>query len=230
MSDWRPDQLPFDEDDFSGIARLFPVPDLVLFPNVMQTLHIFEERYRALMEDAIAGDELIAMALFEPGWETDYAGRPPLAPVACLGRVLTHHRFADGRFNLMLLGVRRLRLIEEIDPPQAFRRARVEVLPERTPSDAPARRAKLLDALRRRLPASLLSSEQMHDVLSRDLPLGVLTDLLGFTLPAPSSVKRTLLAEPDAGVRSTTLIDALEAGDLACAAEQPWSPPAFSEN
>ncbi|MEM8865227.1 MAG: LON peptidase substrate-binding domain-containing protein, partial [Planctomycetota bacterium] len=197
MSDWSPDQLPFDESDFSGVARLFPVPELVLFPNVMQTLHIFEERYRALMEDAVAGDELIAMALLEPGWETDYAGRPPLSPIACLGRVLTHHRFPDGRFNLMLLGVRRLRLVEEVEPPQAFRRAKVEIVAEQTPDDAPAWRSALLETLSHKLPDTVLASEQMREVLSRDLPLGVLTDLLGFTLPAPAKVKRQLLAEAD---------------------------------
>lgn len=230
MSEWRPDQLPFVEEEFSGIARLFPAPDLVLFPHVMQTLHIFEERYRALMEDAIRGDELIAMALLEPGWETDYAGRPPLAKVACLGRVLTHHRFPDGRFNLMLLGVRRLRVIEELEPPQAFRRARVELLPEKTPADAEARRQKLLKTLRGKLPRGVLASEQVGEVLSRDLPLGVLTDLLGFALPTPTELKRTLLAEPDAGVRATTLIRAMEEGVCSCGAESPWSPPTFSQN
>lgn len=230
MSDWRPDQLPFDEEEFSGIARLFPVPDLVLFPSVVQTLHIFEERYRALMEDAVRGDELIAMALLEPGWETDYAGRPPLSPIACLGRVLTHHRFPDGRFNLMLLGVRRVRLIEEIDPPQAFRRARVEVLPERTPSDAEQLRAKLLKVLRAKLPAGVLASDQMNEVLSRELPLGMLTDLLGFTLSISSDVKRNLLSEPDCGARAATLIESLEANTCEQPEETPWTPPTFSQN
>jgi len=230
MSDWRPDQLPFDDAEFSGVARLFPLPDLVLFPHVVQTLHIYEERYRAMMEDAIAGDELIAMSLLEPGWETDYAGRPPLCPSACLGRIMTHHRFPDGRFNLMLLGVRRVRIIEEIEPPQAFRRARVETLPEQTPTDAEASRIALLKSLRRFLPDSVLACEQMHEVLSRDLPLGVLTDLLGFALPLPAEIKCSLLGESDAGARSARIVKALEEGELPPPSEAVWSPPAFSEN
>ena len=230
MSDWRPDQLPFDDAEFCGVARLFPLPDLVLFPHVVQTLHIYEERYRAMMEDALAGDELIAMSLLEPGWETDYAGRPPLGPVACLGRVMTHHRFPDGRFNLMLLGVRRVRIVEEIEPPQAFRRARVELLSEQTPADAESARINLLKSLRQYLPDSVLACEQMHEVLSRDLPLGVLTDLLSFALPLPAELKSGLLAEPDAGARSSRLVQALEQGELPSPTQAVWSPPAFSEN
>src|SRR4029079_17170823 len=69
--------LEFDADTFCGVARLFRLPNLVLYPHVMQPLHIFEERYREMLEDALASDRLIAMALLEPGWETDYDRRPP---------------------------------------------------------------------------------------------------------------------------------------------------------
>lgn len=230
MDDWRPNQLPFDEAEFSGIARLFPLPGLVLFPSVMQTLHIFEERYRALMEDALASDGLMALALYEPGWETDYAGRPPLFPYACLGRVMTHHRFSDGRFNLMLLGVRRVRLVEEVQPPQAFRRAKVEILSEVTPPDADEHRGQLVEALERRLPCEMPGADQLREVLSRDLPLGVLTDLLAYALPLPCEVKQELLAETNVSLRSEELLCAIEGGVLGEAAAKVWSPPAFSEN
>ncbi|MEN1680759.1 MAG: LON peptidase substrate-binding domain-containing protein [Planctomycetota bacterium] len=228
MSDWQ--QLPFDEESFRGTARLFPVPGLVLFPHVMQTLHVFEERYRAMMEDAVAGDELIAMATLEPGWETDYAGRPPLSKHACLGRILTHHRFPDGRFNLMLLGVRRLRLVGEVDPPQAFRQAHVEIVPECGPANPEPVRQRLLTALQAGLPEAVLNSEQMSEVLSRELPLKVLTDLLGFALPLEEAVKRSLLADPDAASRAETLIKSLAASTASGDGENRWSPPAFSEN
>ena len=54
--------------DFAGTARLFPLPNLVLFPHVMQPLHIFEPRYRQMTADALAGDRLIAVVLLKPGW------------------------------------------------------------------------------------------------------------------------------------------------------------------
>ena len=77
-----------------------------MYPHVMQPLHIFEGRYREMLEDSLATDRLIAMAVLEPGWETDYESRPPVAEYACLGKVVTHHRLADGRYNLLLMGVR----------------------------------------------------------------------------------------------------------------------------
>src|ERR1041384_3715325 len=94
----------FSPDTFSGRARLFPLPNLVMFPHVVQPLHIFEPRYREMLEDALASDRLIAMALLAPGWEDDYHGRPALYPTACLGRVTTSHRLEDGRYNLLLEG------------------------------------------------------------------------------------------------------------------------------
>ena len=82
------EESSFSLQDFCGTVRLFPLPNLVLFPHVLQPLHIFEPRYRELLEDALAHDGLIAMAMLEPGWEQDYDGRPPaLHPMACLAKV-----------------------------------------------------------------------------------------------------------------------------------------------
>src|SRR5688572_13598633 len=101
-------------EDFSGRARLFPLPNLVLFPHVMQPLHIFEPRYRELLEDALAGDMIIAMALLMPGWQPQYDEQPPISPVVCLGRVMTHVRQDDGRYNILLVGARRARVRQEV--------------------------------------------------------------------------------------------------------------------
>ena len=81
------DELAFVPEQFSGRARLFPLPNLVLFPHVVQPLHVFEPRYVDLLHDALEDDRLIAMSLLEAGWEKDYEGRPALYPTACLGRI-----------------------------------------------------------------------------------------------------------------------------------------------
>jgi len=95
------ENLRFSFENFSGTVRLFPLPNLVLFPHVMQPLHIFEPRYRSLLEDALRSDGLIAMATLAPGWEADYEGRPPLYPTACLGRIATHRQLDDGTYNVL---------------------------------------------------------------------------------------------------------------------------------
>ena len=123
MKPWNAEDLDFDADTFSGVARLFPLPNLVLYPHVMQPLHIFEERYREMVEDALAGDKLIAMAVLKPGWEQDYDSRPPVSPYACLGKIVAHHRLDDGRYNLLVLGVQRVRIEHELDPIRSFRRS-----------------------------------------------------------------------------------------------------------
>src|SRR4029079_2304836 len=68
---------------------IFPLPNVVLFPNVFLPLHIFEPRYREMVNDALSGDRIIGMVLLRPGWQSDYEGRPPVYPVGCAG-VVTH--------------------------------------------------------------------------------------------------------------------------------------------
>ena len=85
----------------------------MLFPNVFLPLHIFEPRYREMVADALASDRMIGMVLLRPGWERDYEGRPPVYPIGCSG-VITHvERLADGRYNIVLRGVERFRIVEE---------------------------------------------------------------------------------------------------------------------
>ena len=79
------------------IVPVFPLPNVVLFPNVFLPLHIFEPRYRQMVEDALNGDRIIGMVLLRPGWEGDYEGRPPVYPVGCAGVVTHAERLADGR-------------------------------------------------------------------------------------------------------------------------------------
>src|SRR5436853_468650 len=93
--------------NFPGRARLFPLPNLVLFPHVVQPLHVFEPRYRQMTADALADDRLITLVLLKPGWE-DAGNKPPAVhPVACLGRVVADQLLPDGRYNLLLRGLSR---------------------------------------------------------------------------------------------------------------------------
>ena len=117
-------------DNFTGVVRLFPLPNLVLFPGVIQPLHIFEPRYRKLMQDALAGDELIAMALLKPKWEANVLDTPAVHSTLCVGKIVTHARLKDGRYNLLILGARRAEIVREIPTEQPYRMAEVSVLEE----------------------------------------------------------------------------------------------------
>src|SRR5256885_15605887 len=92
---------------------LFPLPNTVLFPHAVLPLHIFEERYKRMTADALAGDRLIAMALLTPGWEKQYYSRPEIAPVVCVGRIISHEKLPAGKYHLLPQGETRARLIQE---------------------------------------------------------------------------------------------------------------------
>ncbi len=127
-----PIDLPEILAQFSGVVRLFPLPNLVLFPDGFAPLKVFEPRYVEMIEDAAGDDGLIAMALLQPGWEQDYQGRPPIQPVVCLGTMLRHQKLPSGKYDVLLYGLVRARILEELDAGRPYRTARVEVLEDRT--------------------------------------------------------------------------------------------------
>lgn len=200
-------------DDFRGEVRLFPLPDAVLFPHGVQPLHIFEARYRALVEDALTTDQLIALACLRPGWERDYEGTPKIADTVCIGRIVAHTRLDDGKFNLLLFGLKRGRIRQELPLFRSYRRALVEVLEDdATAVDTDEGRrlqTALMEAFRRLIPGKL-ASEQWDQLFTRDIPLSVLTDLAAFTLRLESDFKQQLLAECRVNERARQLIERLQ--------------------
>ena len=156
---------------------IFPLQDVVLFPNSTRPLHIFEPRYRAMVADALEGDSIIGMILLQPGHEAEYEGRPPVYAVGCAGVIIAAEKLPDGRYNIVLDGVVKFRVLSE-DASRPYRLAEVEALPEAV-SDRPLlaqRRQQLEEALLSvspgmQLPPSDLSDEEVVDGLSLVLPL-----------------------------------------------------------
>jgi len=132
---------------------IFPLPNVVLFPNVFLPLHIFEPRYRAMVTDALAGDRIIGMALLQPGRENEYEGRPPVYAIGCAGVITHSEALPDGRFNIVLRGLEKFRIVDE-DANHAYRLANVEPLPELLTTDE----RDALRRQRRRLEALLVAA------------------------------------------------------------------------
>ncbi|HEY8506258.1 MAG TPA: LON peptidase substrate-binding domain-containing protein [Gemmataceae bacterium] len=212
---------------FGGTARLFPLPSLVMFPHALQPLHVFEPRYRRMTADTLAADRLIAPVLLKPGWEKDYDDRPAVEKVACLGRVVAHHQLPDGRYNLLVRGLSRVRLVEEIDSAKPYRTARVELLPDVPPPVTPQLgewRRRLSELVLPRLSGSEPARGQLRQLFHSDLPLGALCDILAFALPLPLDCKQALLEEPDVRARVYLLLDRLRPRKARA------FPPGFSPN
>jgi ATP-dependent Lon protease len=219
--------------DFEGQVRLFPLPNLVLFPHVLQPLHIHESRYCEMLEDALADDQLIGMALLEPGWEYDYAGRPPVAGMICVGKVVSHAREGQDRHNILLLGVRRARIQRELPAQRSFRQAVIRYAQDEGYDDASGQqrqlKRRLVECFRGLLPKTRAVREQCDQLLSSQVSLGVLTDIVAFTVNLDVQMKQLLLEETDADQRAATLLDHLPAlKDTQTGAQR--FPPEFSEN
>jgi Lon protease-like protein len=103
---------------------LFPLPAAILFPRSQLPLHIFESRYREMVRDAIDGAGRIAM--IQPH-RLDDDNRAPLYAVGCLGELVGVEELEDGRFNIVLLGSNRFRLVREAEVDAAYRCADVDI-------------------------------------------------------------------------------------------------------
>ena len=112
--------------DFTGVVPVFPLPSLVLFPDTIVPLLIFEDRYRAMVRDALAGEKLVAVALLKPGWETQYEGNPAFHERVCVGTIVSHELMPDGRYKLLLYGLFRADVVEEVGT-APYRQAKVTV-------------------------------------------------------------------------------------------------------
>jgi Lon protease-like protein len=92
------------------VTPLFPLPDVVFFPKTLLPLHVYEPRYRALASEALQQNQAICTALLKPGWESDYYGSPEVYPVGCVGKIVQHQKLPDGRYNIMLDGLAKVRI------------------------------------------------------------------------------------------------------------------------
>lgn len=127
---------------------LFPLPGVVLFPNTVMPLHVFEDRYRRLVRDCLAGNGVLGVPLLAPGWENNYDGQPPIHPISGLGRIIESRKLADGRYNIAVLGVGRMRILSEHATDEPYRIARAELLEEVLPASGISGLRGSLDQMR----------------------------------------------------------------------------------
>jgi Lon protease-like protein len=186
---------------------IFPLQDVMLFPNVPRPLHSFEPRYRAMVADALKGDRIIGMVLLQPGWEADYEGRPPVYAIGCAGVIAESEQLPDGRYIIVLQGLVKFRIHSE-DQSRPYRLARVEALPE-----APNEKERA--ALKERRPR-LMALLAASDVRGSASPVPGLADedlvnALAQHLDFDPGDRQALLERNGPLARSDRLIELLEA-------------------
>lgn len=196
---------------------IFPLPDVVLFPDVLLPLHMFEPRYRAMTEDQLDGDRVIGMVLLRPGADPEPRDAP-VFEVGCVGRIVESRRLSDGRFNLVLKGERRFRIEGELDSDTPYRIAEARLLPdpayetlERPVRDALERGREQAAALLIEL-AGGTEPETLERFRreARSLDPVAFLHALAFGMECTALEKQGLLEADDALQRSRLLIELLQ--------------------
>jgi Lon protease-like protein len=195
----------------SRAIPLFPLPNVVLFPRAVLPLHVFEERYKQMTADALAGHRQIAMALLRPGWEKNYHGAAAIEPIVCIGNILAHERLPDGRYNLLLQGTTRAKLVRELTL-HPYRTAEVQPLVE-PPSmeiDLCNERRHLISIFSNGRFTSIPLCQKFLEMLCSPVPTADIADLIAFNLIDDMHVKQQLLAEPNPCRRAARVASILE--------------------
>jgi Lon protease-like protein len=197
-----------DPTSFSGRIPLFPLPNVVLFPHAFLPLHIFEPRYRAMTKTALEGEGFIGMTLLKPGYESEYYGNPPVHEVVGIGRIVQHEKLSDGRYNMILFGVSRAKIVKVVSQ-EPYRTVEVELLED---EEEKGKRYQRLRKLLLRFYAEVLRKVLKDAPIQppEDLPLGPLCDLVSSVLAFDPRVKQELLEDLNVGARCDRLISLLE--------------------
>ena len=193
--------------DLPTTIAVFPLPNVVLFPDVMLPLHIFEPRYRQMVRDTHdKTPALIGMALLRGDWQEQYEGRPEIFPVCCVGEMVRMVPLPDGRFNILLKGLRECRIKEELAG-KMYREAVIEW--------RPLAKGSLPADLRRDLNGLIGTYLQKNEAVQKFLADPSVEDdffinFFAFQLPFLPIEKQTLLEAETIAERGTLLRDMLD--------------------
>lgn len=193
---------------------VFPLPNVVLFPNATLPLHIFEARYRKMVSDCLAGDRYLGMMLLKPGWEKE---RIEYYDVGGFGRITSAVKHPGGNLDIILRGLGRYRVREYVQR-APYLIAEVDILEEEGWGEPPGLRAAAGEMIRLFKQTLYKQDEAVRDSVLAQLNLLEsaldITNYLGSILSIKAEKKQLLLEAPSAAER-VRLLTALLRGELA---------------
>jgi Lon protease-like protein len=173
---------------------IFPLPDVVLFPHALLPLHVFEPRYKALVKDVLAGNRLIGIARLRPGFETDYEGRPPVFDIAGVGEVVQAQALSDGRYNMLVRGLARIRIDTEHPAELPYRMVSAHRLHDEYSGADLGVSAAALQALAERLAMALpQGGDILRSLVKGAAEPGALTDVLAASVIVDPDQRQKLI-------------------------------------
>lgn len=184
--------------DFDSPFPLFPLQCCVMLPHTTAPLHIFEERYRQMTRDALDSNGLIAMATFSgEQWRETYDGNPPIRPCVCVGYIARHECLDNGRYNLLLQGLCRARVVREVGM-GSYRTAILEPFETDPPMeiDLEPCRDQIEELLADPLLKQWAQVGAIRNLLSHEIPTAAMLDLAVMALCRCTEERYAMLAEP----------------------------------
>jgi Lon protease-like protein len=197
--------------DLPEVIPVFPLAGALLLPRGQMPLNIFEPRYVAMVDDALAGRRLIGMIQPDPAHRRSEAS-PKLYRIGCIGRLTQFGETGDGRYLIELTGVARFTIVEEVTVATLYRQCRVDYAPfcddfvARKGEDAVDRKA-LLAALAAFLKANDLKADWGG---IENAPNEALVNALAMMSPYGAAEKQALLEAPDLKTRAEILVAVTE--------------------
>lgn len=196
--------------DLPLVIPVFPLDGALLLPHAQLPLQIFEPRYIAMVDDAMAGERIIGMVQTKPGGDPE---RPAVVPVGCAGKITTFSETNDGRYLITLTGLSRFGVKEELTVQTPYRQCHVDFLafesdlqPPRGEDDG-FDRMKLLAALKSYLERRSLDVDWET---AKAAPAEALVNSLAMALPFDPAEKQALLEAPHLNERRETLVALME--------------------
>jgi Lon protease-like protein len=191
---------------------IFPLPEVTLFPHTLLPLHVFEARYRAMVSDALARDRRICMVQLRPGYEASYAGKPEVHAVGGLGEIVNCQRLASGRYDLVLRGEARVRIVREQPSDTLYRVVVAERIEDVPPAaDVSPLLARVRAACRAILEVLNRPPDFLDAALADGQAPGVIADRIAAGVVPGGAVRQELLETAEVDLRLGRLALALEA-------------------
>lgn len=188
---------------------IFPLPSVAFFPATLLPLHVFEPRYRELVQHCMAGNRVMGVPQLGEGWQDDYDGNPPLTPTMGVGRVVRARELPDGRYNIILFGLGRARIDQELTSSHGFRVVRATPVPDLgTPADFDERIAEAVVLARALMPNDPLGPSFL-EILEAGLSPVPLVDTLAHVVLDDPEQRQDYLEQLDPGVRAAQVSQAL---------------------
>ncbi len=196
----------------AAALKVFPLHGVSVLPGTPAPFHIFEPRYKALVAEALHGDRILAVpALF--GKSDAHAMYPPLRAVCGAGIIEAEERFPDGRYDIVVRGLARVRLLEELPRNKLYREFRAEILEDRLPAGGAASLGGELETLRQlvyelstKLPKES-GAPQLAEAVAQMKDPSSIVDLVAAAAVSDGDSRQKLLEQLDVARRLEMVIE-----------------------